>query len=325
MRITLQDIADICNLSRGTISLALRDDPRINENTRKKIRNLAEKMDYEPNLAAASLRKNKSNTIWIITESIRAFYDQEVVRMATKMLSLSEYDAVAAFHMENVDRYARLTSKLFQGISDGAIIIPRRVEEDFQILKKLALRNYPVVLIDVDVEGLGLPLVTSDNEGATKELIEQCQERGYQQFVILQKLGNPVAKQRKTAAIRTVSDMGHWIEGQEMNEKWLKSNAGAPLVLFADSQNCIIDFLKDWRGSLAGRDLLFACFDEWYGDPAPAKSVIVSVQDYEGIAKKATDMLLNILRSNPGEYKTCRQVHALARKEIKVIHSNIVV
>jgi DNA-binding LacI/PurR family transcriptional regulator len=324
MKITLQHIADICKLSRGTVSLALRDDPRINERTRKKIHKIAEEMEYEPNLIAASLRNNKSNMIWIITESLRDIYDREVVRHVSNILSQTEYDTVAAFHMEDVNRYTRLTTKLFQGISDGAIIIPRRLGEDFQILRKLALRNYPVVLLDVDVEGLGLPLVTSDNEGAAKELIEKCQQRGYKHFVLLQHLANPVAKLRKTAALKSISGTGKWIEGKEMTEKWLKSTAGEPIAVFADSQNDIVEFLKDWRNSLTGRDLLFACFDEWYGDPAPAKTVLVSVQDYEGIAKQASEMLLNILRSNQSETKTGRLLKVMARKEIKVIQSDIV-
>jgi len=47
--ITLKDIAKVAEVNPSTVSRAMRNDPRISETVRKKIKNIAEKMEYRPN------------------------------------------------------------------------------------------------------------------------------------------------------------------------------------------------------------------------------------------------------------------------------------
>lgn len=61
-RISLQDIADRARVSRMAVSLALRDDPRISEKTRSRIREIANDLGYQPDPALQALnayRKTK--------------------------------------------------------------------------------------------------------------------------------------------------------------------------------------------------------------------------------------------------------------------------
>ena len=53
--VTLQDIADRAGVSRSTVSLALRNDPRLRESTRQRIKTLAEEMGYQPNPMVSAL------------------------------------------------------------------------------------------------------------------------------------------------------------------------------------------------------------------------------------------------------------------------------
>ena len=53
--VTLQDIADRVGVSRATVSLALRNDPRLRESTRRKIKKSAEEMGYKPNPMVSAL------------------------------------------------------------------------------------------------------------------------------------------------------------------------------------------------------------------------------------------------------------------------------
>lgn len=60
-RVTLKDIAHIAGLSRGAVSLALRDSPRISAATRERVLALAREMGYQPNPLAAGLASLKRN------------------------------------------------------------------------------------------------------------------------------------------------------------------------------------------------------------------------------------------------------------------------
>lgn len=68
--ITLKDIGDACGVSKATISLALRDDPRIPETTRVRVKQAAERLGYQMNplVSAHSTyvrtgRRNKTTTV----------------------------------------------------------------------------------------------------------------------------------------------------------------------------------------------------------------------------------------------------------------------
>lgn len=60
--ITQRDIAKHLGLSNATVSLALRDSPRIPEKRRKQVREAAEKLGYRPNPAASMLAYQKRNS-----------------------------------------------------------------------------------------------------------------------------------------------------------------------------------------------------------------------------------------------------------------------
>ena len=57
--VTLQDVADRAGVHRSTVALALRDHPRIPEDTRRRLRALAEKLGYRPNPLVAALMKSR--------------------------------------------------------------------------------------------------------------------------------------------------------------------------------------------------------------------------------------------------------------------------
>ena len=66
MVIKLEDLAQITGLSKAAVSMALRDHPRVSEETRKRVKRLASEMGYEANAHARSLSTAKSGTIGVL-------------------------------------------------------------------------------------------------------------------------------------------------------------------------------------------------------------------------------------------------------------------
>src|SRR5690606_18500907 len=54
-RVTIRDVAKAVGLSKSTVSLALRNDPRLRKATREKIRAVADQLGYRPDPALAAL------------------------------------------------------------------------------------------------------------------------------------------------------------------------------------------------------------------------------------------------------------------------------
>ncbi len=70
MKVRLKDIAEATGFSVNTVSHALRDAPDISEATKRRIRQVAEKMDYIPDLRAGGVKSGRSHIISIILPDI---------------------------------------------------------------------------------------------------------------------------------------------------------------------------------------------------------------------------------------------------------------
>lgn len=70
---TLKNIAEMLQISISTVSRALKDHPDIAKETKKKVRELAEMMDYEPNAFAVYLRTQQSKVLGLIVPEISNF------------------------------------------------------------------------------------------------------------------------------------------------------------------------------------------------------------------------------------------------------------
>ena len=64
--VNLKELAAELKLSPSTVSRALNDSYEISEETKKKVVSMAEKLNYQPNPFARSLRENKSKNIAVI-------------------------------------------------------------------------------------------------------------------------------------------------------------------------------------------------------------------------------------------------------------------
>ena len=73
---TLKRISDNLNLSISTVSRALKNHPDISDLTKRKVKELADLLEYEPNTYAINLRTNSSRVFGLIVPAIsNTFYD----------------------------------------------------------------------------------------------------------------------------------------------------------------------------------------------------------------------------------------------------------
>lgn len=70
---TIKDIAEIAGVSIATVSNALNDNGKAKPEMREKIINIAQELNYIPNINARNLKTKKSNIIGVISEEITSF------------------------------------------------------------------------------------------------------------------------------------------------------------------------------------------------------------------------------------------------------------
>lgn len=86
MKITIKDIAKALKVSTGTVSKAMQDYPDISDETKKKVKEYAKKIGYEPNIHAAFLRTKKTRLIGIVIPNLNTnFYSKLVASLIVRI------------------------------------------------------------------------------------------------------------------------------------------------------------------------------------------------------------------------------------------------
>ncbi len=147
-------IADIAQVSRGTVDRALNERGGINEETRQRILEIARKIGYKPNLAARALSANKATAkIGVcIPREIHFFYDQLWSGV------LEEAERVSQFGVEFINRpiqnLGKGDAKAFQELMasgvDGIIITAGNPKNLRPLINKAEANGIRVVCVDTD-------------------------------------------------------------------------------------------------------------------------------------------------------------------------------
>ncbi|WP_226672543.1 LacI family DNA-binding transcriptional regulator [Rossellomorea aquimaris] len=177
---TIKDIARVAGVSVTTVSRALNGYSDVNEDTRKKIAQVAKELNYSPNSIARSLVMKKSKTIGLLVsgftkESVKDNFIVEVLAGINEFVSGSDYDLVLFNTNSSKQREKTYTQLCRERRVDGVIIQGIRTDDPY--LHEVVESDIPCVLIDIPLESTNVSHVTTDNvlgaEKAVGHLIDQ--------------------------------------------------------------------------------------------------------------------------------------------------------
>ena len=125
---TIKDVARIAEVSASTVSRALRDNPRISEEVRLRVRKVAKELDFHPNQMALSLVKRETRIVGVLFgESASAsmghpFYPA-VLQGLGKVAGERRYHMLLSTGAENMSEEAAMRDMADSGFASGLICL----------------------------------------------------------------------------------------------------------------------------------------------------------------------------------------------------------
>lgn len=303
---TLVDIARVCDVNISTVSRALNNDPRVHPATKADITKVAKRLGYRPNLAARMLRAKKSRFFWFIAPDLGNPFDCDLVEKAALAAAEEKYDLIISLHLGQQKIFDRIMTAMHSGLAGGAIV-NRRDIEDLAVLHGLVKQNFPVVLVDVPIDSMNLPVVTTDHKKATFDLVNACIKAGAKSFLVLfDPTFNLVDRRRFESALSALHELGvPYLTAPQVAGGRAIAKLPGPVAVIESHQHTIQPFVTA-HSELEGMDLIFGCYDQWIGSVHPAKKVLVAEQDCESIARTTVKRLVHLLEGSteaslPGE------------------------
>ncbi|MBV8834462.1 MAG: LacI family DNA-binding transcriptional regulator [Acidobacteriaceae bacterium] len=182
--VKLRDIAEAAGVTIATASRSLNGSYGVNPSTRKRVLEVASRLQYRPNRLARGLVTGRSQIIGLIISDIRNPFFSEVARGVEDAAYSAGCDVVLCnsdLDAEKQNRYiASLMAKRVDGIIMNSVTALRETEQE-----QLAQSGVPVVLLNKSFALSEFSTVSADNERGGRLAAEHFLRMGHRRLAHL--------------------------------------------------------------------------------------------------------------------------------------------
>ncbi len=334
VNIRQSDIAKELNISRVTVSKALRNHPDISQGMKKKIVETARKMGYVPNLIARQLNSRRTFTIGIVIPDLVNHFFSYIVDTMIDYATEHNYYVILTVSREKEKIEKQNIDNLIGMRVDGLLVCLSQETTDKQVFTKVGKMNIPLVFFDRAFENMKFSrVVFADKPGAINSLNRVIQE-GYTKIAKFAGYSKTnIGKKRLEGFIETLTKnkipvRKEWIieggfelkDGYESFKK-LNSSGNLPEVIFAVNDRVALGAYKAAKeaGLRIPKDIgIFGYgFSEITDFFDPQLTVIN--QDPRKMGLEAVKLLINEIekKTKNGQSKIYIEEEFLWRKSVK--------
>lgn len=182
----MQDIADMAGTSKTTVSLVLNDmgeERKISKETQERIWKIVNKLKYKPSILAKSLKIKKSHTIGFLVADISNVFYAKIGRIVEELAWQKGYQILFGSTEESEEKEELLIQDLVNRQVDGLIIASTNPKS--QIISDLIQRNFPLVLIDRDIDNTEVNSIVINNKLMMQKAVERLIRLGKRRIGLL--------------------------------------------------------------------------------------------------------------------------------------------
>ncbi|WP_163322563.1 LacI family DNA-binding transcriptional regulator [Draconibacterium mangrovi] len=207
--VTIKDLARELNISASTVSRALKDHPDISKETKRAVQELAERLNYQPNAVALSLKQRRSNTIGVIIPEIVHYFFSSVISGIEDVAYDAGFNVIICQSNERYEREVANAKTLLASRVDGVLVSISKHTTDYKHLENFQNNEVPIVFYDRVVPNIVADQVIIDDFDAaylaTRHLIDSGRTR-------IAHLGGPMAlligQNRKDGYLKALKEAG---------------------------------------------------------------------------------------------------------------------
>ena len=253
--VTLKDIARECKVSFSTVSKALKGSPEIGPETTEFVKKKAREMGYHPNLAARTLRTNRTYDIGVIFEEktgvgLQHEYFASVISGIQSVAFKKGYDMtfIGGNSLQNYDYYSHARARSY----DGVAILSCDFSSSGII--DLITSEIPTVTLDYSFDD-NHSSVLSDSAAGIEELCEYVISNGHSKIAMIHGEKTWVTEQRVESFKKTCQKHGLSIPTDYFAEVLYHDTKGSyeatkKLLALSEPPTCI--FYPDDYAALGG-------------------------------------------------------------------------
>ncbi len=175
-KVTIYDIAALAKVSVATVSRVLNERGNVRTETRDKIHQVIQQLNYVPDMFAQSLKKRKSFTVGLIVHDIRSPFFNELIASIIDFFTNEDYHVIIGAVSGSEKNGAELLKFLINKRVEGILLLGRQTDSLLYAELHHVSKRLPVILVGDHLDIDTVHLVNCENRKggfiATRHLIE---------------------------------------------------------------------------------------------------------------------------------------------------------
>lgn len=206
--ITIYDVAREANVSMATVSRVVNGNPNVKPETRKKVLEVIDRLDYRPNAVARGLASKKTTTVGVIIPDVSNIFFASLARGIDDVATMYKYNIILANSDGNTQKEVNVLNNLLAKQVDGIIFMGHHITDD--IRNEFSRSKTPIVLASSIDPTQQVNSVNIDYTLATQEAIELLIQNGNQKIAFVSgALINPINGQNRMAGYKQALSNHH--------------------------------------------------------------------------------------------------------------------
>src|SRR5690606_16009778 len=247
---------------------------------KKAVNELAEKLNYQPNIVALSLRQSKTNTIGVIIPELVHFFFSTVISGIEDVAYSAGYNVIITQSNESLQREKTDIKALFNSRVDGMLISVSRETNTSDHIDSILAKGVPMVFFDRVYETPNSSKIIVDDLSGAKEATLHLIDQGCQRIAHLEGPPNlEITKQRLQGYLEALKErnmpvdkslivscpLGTIEEGKSATEKLLTLSE-KPDAIFATNDPAAMGAMQAIKdaGLKIPKDIAVVGFSNWF-------------------------------------------------------------
>ncbi len=225
--ITLKRISEVLGLSISTISRALKNHPDISVATKKRVNELANTLEYEPNMNAISLRSKTNRVFGLIVPTISGFFYDSFISAIEQECRKNEYSLMILQSSNDAEIEKNSLRICRQNRVSGVFVCLSTQTISMDAFDKIKEADIPLVFFDKVPEGSNYNKICIADEHAAKLAAELLLQKNKKNILAI--FGNQnlsITRTRFTAFQKIISLQ----KEASMNTKYCNDSDAAKVV-----------------------------------------------------------------------------------------------
>lgn len=183
MKTTIYDIAKAAGVSIATVSKVINETGRISAETRERVKEIMQEMDYQPSVVAAALTGKSTFTIGLLIPDLANPFYAEIARAVEDRGQELGFNLVMCSTDNKPSKEAQYISLLKQKKVDGIIVSTGFSEE--ALLQSLIEQHIPIALLARDMPSLEADSVKVDDAWGGYRAVSHLIELGHRRIAVI--------------------------------------------------------------------------------------------------------------------------------------------